>query len=257
VEDKMVSQNLSRTSLFTIPALVMCVALVQPLYAANCTNATLQGNYGFLVTGTTAGNPIAIGGQISADGNGVIAGMETVSNNGAITDSAAVTGTYKIGSNCAGTATITQQGGVTANYNLVVAGGKVQLLGADVGTVESGFALPQGIDTCSLSKVKGKYDLLENGVVVGHGPLAFGGQVTLRGNGTVTGTLTGSTNGTISSGDVLSGAYKIGSRCFGAAVLAVNQGGPTHFNLVVVNGGHEVIFIQADQNTVVSGSLER
>lgn len=224
--------------------------------AASCSNATLQGNYGFLVSGTNAGNPIAIVGQIIADGNGGLTGMETVSNNGDLVDTTLVTGTYKIGSKCAGTATITPQGGTAANYQLAaIAGGKVQLVSADNGTVQSGFLQSQGTGACSLSGVKGVYGIQQTGDVVGQGPLVFGGQIVLHANGTLAGIRWGSVNGTISSGDVISGGYKIDQRCFGAAVIAINQGLPTHYNLVVVNGG--LLFLQIDQGIVTSGSWER
>ncbi len=223
-----------------------------------CSNATLQGNYGFLVTGTSAGNPIAILGQITADGNGGLTGMETVNDNGAITDTAPVTGTYKIGSKCVGTATITSQGGTAASYNLAaVSSSKVQLVGADSGTVQSGLLEAQGIGTCSLSAIKGTYGIQQTGDLVGQGPLVFGGRIVLHANGVLSGTRWGSINGTISFGDVISGAYKIDKRCFGGAVVSINDGSPTHYNLVVVNAGNGMLFLQIDQGTVTSGSWER
>jgi hypothetical protein len=115
----MISKVLVRVGLIAGPFVLSAVAWTHPVRPAlTCSNATLQGNYGFLVTGTSAGNPIAILGQITADGNGGLTGMETVNDNGAITDTAPVTGTYKIGSKCVGTATITSQGGTAASYNL-------------------------------------------------------------------------------------------------------------------------------------------
>jgi hypothetical protein len=249
---------LARKLALSVPVVVIALACTQSLHAAACSNASLQGNYGFLVTGTASGNPIAISGQLSADGGGNISGLETISNNGAVKNLVSVTGTYNIGSSCAGTAAITPHGAPAANYTLVLAAGKVQIVGADIGTVESGLALPQGTNTCPASTVKGEYGLEENGALIGQGPVAFGGQWTLQSGGPITGTRSGSINGTISSGDVVGGVYKIDpSRCFGAAVIAINHGSPTHFNLVVVNGGHQIIFIQIDHNTVLSGSLER
>jgi hypothetical protein len=98
-EGKMISKVLVRAGLIAGPFVLSAVAWTHPVRPAlTCSNATLQGNYGFLVTGTSAGNPIAILGQITADGIGGLTGMETVNDNGAITDTAPVTGTYKIGS---------------------------------------------------------------------------------------------------------------------------------------------------------------
>ena len=242
-------------------ALASALALltIQPLYGAqHCSNASLQGNYGYLVSGTAGGNPVTIMGQLSADGNGGMTGYQSASRNGAIEDSLTLTGSYKISSKCSGTATLSPQGGTTATYNLtILASGKVELVAADSGTVQSGFALPQGVDSCSTAKTKGVFSLTENGAVVGQGADSFGGQWTLRGNGTIVGTRWGSVNGTISSGDVISGAYKIIRICQGGGVIGVNQESPIHLNLVVVNSEHEVLFMQTDAGTVLSGTLEQ
>jgi len=255
----MISRKFRREPFLALAATLLCIAFVGPLSAAqHCSNASLLGTYGFLVTGTAADGPVAIMGPITADGNGNISGFETISDNGVIGDSLGVTGTYKISSNCSGTATIAAEGGITAHYNLAVApGGKVQMVATDSGTVESGFALPQGINSCSSSVFKGTYNIAENGSLVGQGVATFGGQMTLKANGLLSGTRWGSVNGTISSGDTISGAFKIGKTCFGAAVVSINQEPQNYLNLVVVNGGHTLLFVQGDSGTVLSGSLER
>lgn len=240
-------------------ATTLTLLTIQPLYGAQrCSNTSLQGNYGYLVGGTTGGTPVTIMGQLSADGAGGVTGYQSASYNGSIQDLLTLTGSYKISSKCVGTATLAPQGGTTATYNLtVLTSGKVQLVAADNGTVQSGFALPQGVDSCSTAKTKGVFSLTENGAVVGQGPASFGGQWTLRGNGTIVGTRWGSVNGTISSGDAISGAFKIIKICQGGAVIGVNQESPIHLNLVVVNSEHEVLFMQTDAATVLSGTLEQ
>jgi hypothetical protein len=242
---------------FAMFTLLFTIAL--PAYGAQrCSNASLQGNYGYLVSGTAGGNPVTIMGQMSADGNGAITGYQSASRNGVIEDVLTLAGSYKISSKCSGSATLAPQGGTTATYNLtVLTSGKVQLVAADSGTVQSGFALPQGVDSCSTGKTKGVFSLTENGTIVGQGAASFGGQLTLRGNGTLVGTRWGSLNGTISSGDAISGIFKIVKICQGGAVVGVNQQSPIHLNLVVVDGEHEVLFMQTDAGTVLSGTLEQ
>lgn len=247
------------TTLVFLSMLTLLFIVAQPVFGAqHCSNASLQGNYGYLVSGSAGGNPVTIMGQISADGDGGIIGYQSASRNGVIEDLLTLTGSYKISSKCSGSATLTPQGGTTATYNLtVLASGKVQLVAADSGTVQSGFALPQGVDSCSTGKTKGIFSLTENGTVVGQGAASFGGRWTLRGNGTIAGTRWGSLNGTISTGDAISGAFKIIKICQGGAVIGVNQQSPIHLNLVVVNGEHEVLFMQTDAGTVLSGTLEQ
>ena len=145
-----------------------------------------------------------------------------MSDNGAIVNTAPVTGIYKISSKCAGTATITPQGGTAANYNLAaISGGKVQLVRADSGTVQSGVLQAQGVAACSGSIIKGTYGIQQTGNLIGQGPLVFGGQIVLHASGVLSGTRWGSVNGSISSGDVISGAYKIDKVPTGPVKIAV------------------------------------
>jgi hypothetical protein len=247
-----------------LPALLIAgfvfssVGWAQPVRPVpSCSNASLRGNYGFLVTGTSAGNPMAIVGQIIADGNGGLTGTETVSDNGVTFDTTPVTGTYSIGSKCAGTAAITPKGGTAANYNLtVLPGRKVQLVGADSGTVQSGLLQAQ-VGSCSLTGVSGAYGIQQTGEVVGQGPLVFGGEIVLHANGLLSGIRWGSVNGVLSFGDVISGAYKVDKTCYGGAVVSINNGALTFYNLQVVRGEHAVLFLPTDPGTVASGSWER
>jgi len=256
-EANVISKLILRAVLLVVLTIGLLI-VTQPLYADVCSNATLQGNYGLLVTGTAAGSPIAIMGQIKADGNGALTGFETISADGNVFDTVNLTGTYTIGSGCAGTATITPQGGAAANYNLAVASSaKVQLVGSDSGTVQSGFLKAQGTAACSPAGVKGTYGIAQSGDVVGQGPLAFGGQIRIRANGLLSGIRWGSDNGIITSGDAISGVYKIGNTCFGAGEISVNGARSVFYNLVVVDGGNTILFLQTDPGTVASGVWER
>ena len=58
-------------------------------------------------------------------------------------------------------------------------------------------------------------------------------------------------------GTKIASAFKVIRICQGAAVIQVGNQGPIHLNLVVVNGGGGILFIQGDSNTLVSGSLQR
>ncbi|MBZ5571410.1 MAG: hypothetical protein LAO09_05980 [Acidobacteriia bacterium] len=239
-------------------SLLSAVGWAQPArLAPSCSNATLQGAYGFLITGTNTGNPIAIVGQILADGKGGLTGTETVSDNGGTFETTPVTGTYSIGSKCAGTAAITPKGGTAANYNLtVLPGKKVQLVSADSGTVQSGLLQAQG-GSCSLTGVSGAYGIQQTGEVVGQGPLVFGGEIVLHANGLISGIRWGSVNGVISSGESISGAYKVDKTCYGGAMVSISNGALTFYNLQVVRGEHAVLFLPTEPGTVASGSWER
>jgi hypothetical protein len=219
----------------------------------------LTGNYGFMVNGTAGGSPIATVGQISTNGNGSIAGAETSSLNGTISEGVELLGTYKINANCTGTAAITPAGQSTLNFSLtIIEGGKqIQMVEADTGTTVSGTAYAQGVSKCTLAGVKGIYGLQGGGIEMGSGPLVYGGQINLKGGGALSGTENGSINGTIFTGATVSGAYKVGKPCTGGAVVYVGQNSPIGLNLVVVNGEKAVLFIQTDTGSLSAGILEK
>ncbi|HXM22595.1 MAG TPA: hypothetical protein VN948_15165 [Terriglobales bacterium] len=256
----MISKMVGIASLILASVLVLGSATwAQPARPAGaCSNGTLNGHSGFVVTGTDASGPTAASGQITADGKGGFAGMETVSSDGTITADVPVTGTYTIHANCTGKGTITPKGGPTAHFSFaVVSGGtELELVVTDSDATESGSAQAEGSATCTTKGVQGTYGLQGGGTLVGLGPIAFSGQVKLQ-QGVISGTESGSVNGQIFNGAKVGGAAKIGTNCFGKAVVSVNHQSPLHLDLVVVNGGNEIVFIETDIGTVVSGSLQR
>jgi hypothetical protein len=226
--------------------------------AGACSNATLTGRSGFVITGTDANGPGVVGGQITADGKGGFTGVETISDNGNITADVSVTGSYMVRANCTGKGQITPKGGSASHFNFtIVSGGTdVQLVITDSGTVELGSAQAEGAATCTTKGVQGTYGLQATGTLLGLGPLVFSGQVKLH-QGVVSGTVSGSLGGSIFTNEKIDGVVKVGKNCFGKAVVSVNQEPPLHLDLVVVSGGNEIIFVATDSETVVSGSLQR
>jgi hypothetical protein len=252
--------KLGRLAVFSLSSVLLGPLLwAQPLRPAACSNGSLTGRYGFAINGTANGHPITAVGQIATDGNGTIAGNETISENGTVGNLLEVLGTYAIKSNCTGTMTIQAAGHSKQNFSVTVIsdGQQIDMVQTDSGTTELGTAQAQGSASCSLAGAKGIYGLQGAGTEIGVGPLVLGGQVTLRGDGTLTGTETVSINGTVASKQKISGAFKVIRICQGAAVIQVGNQGPIDLNLVVVNGGHGILFIQGDSNTLVSGSLRK
>jgi len=243
------------TAIVIFAFLIICSSA----FAATCSNATLHGNYGFVVTGSSAGNPIAAGGEIQFDGNGSVTGFETTSNNGTIGDELDFTGTYSLAASCSGSLAISPKSGSPSNFKLLsIAGGKVQMTETDAGVVASGFAQSQGMFRCTLPNMQGKYGMTQTGAIVGIGSVALGGPITLHDNGTLSGSLSGSLNGTIVSGQAVRGVYKANrSFCNGGAEITINDGQNLFYLFNVVNNGHEILFIQGDNGTVITGTMER
>ena len=229
----------------------------QPAHPAACSNATLSGNSGFTITGTDASGPTVAGGQITADGNGHFTGTVTSSEDGTVTDLADAKGTYAIKANCTGKGAITPKGGSTSHFTFTVVsrGTELELVVTDSGTVQLGLVQAQGTATCSTKGVQGTYGLQATGTLVGLGQIALNGQVKLH-QGVISGTVSGSVGGQTFTGEKLDGGYKVASNCQGGAVVSANQE-MLHLTLIVVNDGKEILFIDEDTGTVISGSLQQ
>ena len=67
-----------------------------------CSNATLNGSYGFYRTGTTGAGPLAAVGILFFDGNGNATATQSTSRNGVFTFDVVVAGTYEVAEDCTG-----------------------------------------------------------------------------------------------------------------------------------------------------------
>jgi hypothetical protein len=254
----MLSRTTSTASLIYVFVLALASATsAQPVRPATCSNATLNGNLGFVVTGIDSNGPTAIGGQITADGKGGLTGVQTVSDNGTIDADVPVTGTYAVRANCTGKGTLVPKGGSTSHFAFTIfsAGTEVLLVITDNLTVESGSALAQGRATCTAKGIAGTYGLQTTGMLFNYPSSVFEGQVKIN-QGVISGTASGSLNGQIVKGWQVDGSIEVGNTCTGKAVVSIRHI-PLHLDVVVVNGGKQIMFIATDEGTGVVGSLKR
>ncbi len=224
-----------------------------------CSNATLTGVYGYY-----HGRPDGIGGmravvgQMVADGQGNVSGSWTMGLNGTIS-TGSFTGTYSISKNCAGSLTLQNEDFPTADYNIVLDDSHkgFQMLQTDNGTAQPGFGVAQGNANCGLP---GKKQILATnllGTLTASSDVdAIVGQITLDGNGNISGTEAFSVGGAISTVAV-TGTYTENADCTGTAQIIPTGSTATNFNLVVVNDGKELLLIETDNNTVVAGTAQQ
>jgi hypothetical protein len=126
--------NIQRSFPFAAAVVLSCLATAPVIMAQNgpfqtvCTDATLQGNYGFTVSGTRPNGP---GGPIEAmvgtamttfDGFGNLTQTDNIhgSISGFTTPDRAATGKYSINADCAGTMTIAAAGSPVLTLRIVV-----------------------------------------------------------------------------------------------------------------------------------------
>jgi hypothetical protein len=238
---------------------VLAAGLAMPaLPSSACSNASIKGSYGFILTGVNSSSTLAaIVGEITADGKGGLTGSETISNDGVISSSVAVTGSYSMKSNCNGTASITPTGFPTANYRLTIASAATQIdmVDTDSGTTEFGYALAVGKISCTLATLKGTFGYQGGGFSSSIVPVAFAGQSKGDGAGNFKGTETVSGGGQIFSGPI-SGKYTVNSDCTGSGSFMFD-GQQTHSDFVIVNGGKMGLQIQTDSGAIVTSTVTR
>lgn len=234
------------------------MAAVPTASAATCTNASINGVYGIISSGLNGSlQPATSINRVVVDGAGNATGWATKSIDGTIV-TYTFTGTYQLAKNCTGTATWTNQDNDTEHDNIALNNGNKGgfLIQTDATHVQSSVAVQQGNVTCTNLGVKHSYSMDFTGIVTSVGQVAMGGQLALNGKGAVTGTATLSLNGSIVNAVPVTGTYAINSDCTGTAQITP-QGLPAiNLALLVVNGGKELMAVETDANTIVSGTLQ-
>jgi hypothetical protein len=233
------------------------IAAVPAASAATCSNASLNGVYGIISSGLNGSlQPATSVNRVSLDGAGNATGSATKSIDGTIV-TYTFTGTYQIAKNCTGTATWTNQDGATEHDNIYLNNGNKGgfLIQTDANHVQSSVGVSQGTAKCTNAGVKHAYSLQLTGTVISVGQIAVGGQISLDGKGSVSGTATLSLNGTIENSLTVTGTYSINSDCTGTAQITPQGLSPINLSLLVVNADKEIMAIETDTNTIVSGTL--
>jgi len=230
-------------------------ALSSVAWAATCSNASLSGTYGFLHDGTDSnGTPFtAAVTQITVDpAAGTFTG-ETIASHDGVIATAPVTGTYAVASNCTGTG---NPAGLRPFSFVVTSTGFLALH-----LFAEGFAVKQGSPSCTNAGVKGRFGFETTGVFLATGAAAFIGELKLTvddsGEGMISGRLASSEDGTFLASEPVTGSFSVGKDCRGRATITPKGHSEMHFRLVVVDGGNQMLAVETDADTVVSGTLQR
>ena len=234
-------------------------ALSSAAWAETCSNASLSGTYGFLHDGTDSNGAPATAAvtQLTFDSTtGTFTGEQTASHDGVIATES-VTGIYTVASNCTGTGTPA----VGSPFSLVVTSTGFLALHL----FAEGFAVKQGSPNCTNAGVKGSFGFETTGVFLAGAPstgaVAFIGElkfsVNTSGDGVISGHVAASDDGTFQTfaEEPVTGSYKVGTDCRGTATITPKGQPQMHFSFVVVDCGKELLAIETDADTVVSGTL--
>jgi len=240
---------------------IVCAAMavfVPALVSATCSNATLNGVYGYH-HGRFGGSALfqEVMGQFTADGAGNIsAGSWTKSYTGTITTGTTV-GTYSISADCAGTITLdTEDEPTPSHYNIFLDNQNTgfQMTQTDYNTDQPGEGQALGTATCSVpgqkqvfaANFQTEFPLLESIV----GQVVFDGQGNLSGQASFSIDL-------VKFSTAVNGTYSENSDCTGTVTMEVSGRPTMHFNSVTVNSGRELYLLETDPGTILAGTAQQ
>lgn len=228
-------------------------------WARPCSDISLSGTYGFLHLGTDSnGTPAtAAVSQLTFDSaRRTFTGETTASHDGVIATEP-LTGTYTVADNCTGTGTPA----AGSPFSIVVT--STGFLAVHL--LSEGFALRQGSSTCTNAGVRGNFGFETTGTFLAGAPttgaVAFIGELKLTvnrfGEGVISGHVASSEGATFLTfaEEPVTGAYTVDKECRGTAVIAPKGHSEMHFSFVVVDCGKQMLAIETDPYTVVSGTL--
>ncbi len=234
------------------------VSGVAQVGATGCDSTLFSGPFEYAISGFTLTGPFADSGRIVADGRGGFTGISTFSAAGLI-QRRTFSGTYSLGSDCSGTATLVDSLGNSATLAIAAVnyGQDVLFIETDTGTDVAGRA-SRAQYACSNASVSGAYSYSITGYLDSNSTLtlvADAGLLTSDGNGNVSGSDSISETGVVQS-RMLSGYYSVGTDCTGSIVLGDSLGNAYHFDLFVGDGGNHIAFIQTNNGAVTSGEAQ-
>jgi hypothetical protein len=252
-ENKMLFLTIFRTITITVSAFLLLIAVAVTPASAACSNTSLKGVYGYYHGHETYDGNYVVG-QFTANGKGDLTGSWTWSWYGSIY-TGTFTGTYSISSNCTGSLTFSNEENSPENFNIVLDDAKkaFQMIVSDSGSTQPGFGVALGHATCGLTGKTQTFATNLSGILVSSDEAeAIVGQITLNGNGNISGTETFSVNNVISTVSV-TGTYTQNSDCIGAAQITPAGSAATNFYTVAVDGGQELLLIETDNNSFLTG----
>jgi hypothetical protein len=230
------------------------------LHAADiCSEAELQGPYGFHLSGTSSisGSPTQVVGvaRVVFAAEGVLSGYSSVSFNGLLLGNP-VRGTYEVKQDCTMTFSLQDDSGAFQHFNGRVAqgGDRAEFRQVDTGTNGSGV-IRRTSDACRVLDFQGPYSMSLSGATIPmetagpSRPVSSHGRIEADGAGkfTVRETLDRADSSTPLAA---TGTYEIDSDCTVRIELT-----PMKLRGILVNNGKEILAIQTDAGETVSAQF--
>lgn len=220
-------------------------------------NASLSGSYAFTLTGEDASGVESVAGSFTADGKGnLTSGLEDVNAISGVQTNLAFTGTYSVGADGRGTATITDSAG-TFTFAFVLQSSQHGAISEFDGKATlAGTVDQQDTSAFTASALKGNYVFGFTGRDSSRSPIDSAGLFAADGAGTIgSGVEDVNDSGVISASQPLSGTYSVAASGRGTASFLVG-GATTNYAFYVVSSS-QVDFVQTDAGAAVGGAAYR
>ncbi len=221
-------------------------------------NGSLSGQYAFAFSGQNAAGAFTAAGSIAFDGNGNITGGVEDINNGSSSSSSITGGSYHIGTDGRGTATVqTAAGSSSWQFALLNHSQAFAIRSGTNSATANGTLDLQDPTQFTLGAVKGNYALNLAGSNTGGaaGSLAMAGALNADGAGSIgSGLLDVNSAGTASPNLTLSGTYTTPSSSGSGSLTLTSSFGTQNFTYVIVDATH-LKLMGTDAAQIVSGDL--
>jgi len=216
---------------------------------ADCSNASLKGAYGVSLSGSYGGAPAVVAGQFVFDGKKKV--VLTLTFNTSIgVGRTQLTQDYFVRSNCTGV--------IDPTFNFVLDNNNkgFQMVFLPTSSVYSGYGVAQDASNCSSQQGMRTFAANLSGMIVGTGEVAVVGSLNIDGSGNITGSGTGYLPTGFWSSSI-TGTYTRNANCTGTAQITPQGLSTMHFDTVEVNNGKELLLIETDNQSFVTGTFQQ
>lgn len=220
-------------------------------------NGSLVGSYAFSFAGKNNGTPYASAGSINFDGNGNVTGGAEDVNAAASTTATITGGSYHIGIEGRGNATVQTSSGPETWQIVVKDNTKASLMRVDTGSTGSGTLYLQDPTKFTFGSVNGNYALQLSGPSAGQtGSPAVAAALTADGAGAISkGTLDASSGTTASTALSATGVYTAPSTTTGRGTLSLASTYGTLNLAYYLVDATRVVAVETDAGKILRGDI--
>ncbi len=220
-------------------------------------NGTLVGSYAYSFTGKNNGTAYASAGSVTFDGAGNVTGGSEDLNASAATTATITGGSYHIGVDGRGNATIITSGG-TETWQIVVKDNtKAYIMRSDAGVTGTGTLYLQDASKFAIGSITGNYALRLSGPAAGQtGSAAVAAVLTANGAGVISsGKLDASQGTTASTNLAATGVYTGPSATNGRGTLTVTSTFGTQILAYYLVDATRAVVVETDAGKTLRGDI--